>query len=173
MRLKIERHDRCTAWGVSLLGALCLTACAESQQIHTSVDIPIRWMPTDTLCIPLEAVTGDRLPGQVEAGGTYRLTLGARYSSDYPYRSLALHLVVRYTDSLGRRFVVREVSVELPLTDADGAWLGGNWGSMIQWEAETDVSLPFPYVGDYTLCIAPVVSADQPLHDLSAIMLTF
>jgi gliding motility-associated lipoprotein GldH len=130
------------------------SASSNQTSYYTSVDIPSRWMPTDTLCIPLEVARTPRV-GALQLGADYSCSLGARYTSTFPYRTLALSAELRYTDALGTEYRVKRTTLELPLTDDDGVWLGGSWGSLIQREGKLPTCFSFPYEGSYRLLLIP------------------
>jgi gliding motility-associated lipoprotein GldH len=129
-------------------------------------------MPTDTLCIPIE-VAHEATVGLLQQGAVYDATLAVRHTSLFPYRCLALRAELRYRDALGLDFRVGQPTVwELPLTDDDGVWLGGTWGSLIQQSGPLPSSLTFPYEGSYRLLLTPAYGDSLSLTGLSTLSLS-
>jgi gliding motility-associated lipoprotein GldH len=128
-------------------------------------------MPTDTLCIPITAAADPEV-GEVKRGANYVCALGARYTTNFPYRTLAVVADLRYTDDFGVEFRVWRQTLEVPLTDAEGAWRGGTWGSLIQCEAEQNAMWVFPYVGSYRLLLTPAYGDSVAVEGLNNLSLS-
>jgi gliding motility-associated lipoprotein GldH len=159
--------------GLSLVAVVSLSGCAarsDTSSHYTSVDIPTRWMPTDTLCIPIETSAEPQV-GDLITGMPYDCAVGVRYESTFPYRELALCVEMRYTDDLGCEHLVQRGTLEVALTDAAGAWQGGSWGSLIQREKPERVPMTFPYDGSYRLLLWPAYGDSVALQGLTNLTL--
>ncbi len=130
-------------------------------------------MPTDTLCIPID-VAREATVGSLQQGAVYEGLLAARHASTFPFRCLAVRAELHYCDALGVDYRVGTSQVwELPLTDDDGTWLGGTWGSLIQKDGIISSKLNFPYEGSYRLLLTPAYGDSTCVTGLATLSLSF
>lgn len=140
--------------GVALVCAIAMASCAPDAAWHASADIPSPWMPADVVSLPIDVEkAGEAGSSHVVVERTYRLVVAVRHTLAYPYRDLPFTLAVRYVDSRGETFTVREIPLSIPLTDADGNPDGASWGDLIMKEVDTGQTLTFSYPGRYDLVL--------------------
>lgn len=86
----------------------------------------------------------------------YDLYVAIRHNNDYPYSNL--WLFVHTGDSAG---TISTDTINIPLAEPSGKWLGSGWGSLYQKEALLKENVFFPSPGKYVIAIRQGMRTDD------------
>ena len=86
----------------------------------------------------------------------YDMYVAVRHNNDYPYSNL--WLFVHVSDSAG---IIMTDTINIPLAEPSGKWLGSGWGALYQKEALLRGGIDLPAAGIYTVAIQQGMRTDD------------